>query len=147
LRWIRPAALLLPRAGTVIQTHVNNSQEAKGRTREQAVVHAPVCASSDGGGLKAVEEGCSIRLRVVAVTGAHSGAAARPKGGHLIVYRWARMVELQGLPPDFLADAPFTVEGKRKALANGVPLPMGRALARAVRLALGLPLVEREAPA
>jgi len=174
-RWIRPAALLLPRAGTITQTHVNNSSEAKRRIqavhgREGAVVHAPVCASrarernprfrqqaaldshavpvaiggsgkrkpgarvppvtsSDGSGSVARREA------TVAVTGSHSGFA-RPKGGHLVVYRWARMLELQGLPPDFLADAPFTVEGKRKAVANGVPLPMGRAIVRAVVAAL-----------
>ena len=46
------------------------------------------------------------------------------------------MLELQGLPPDFLEHAPFTVEGKRKAVGNGVPIPMGRAIARAVRCAL-----------
>lgn len=43
------------------------------------------------------------------------------------------MCELQGLPSDFLADAPFTMSGKRKAVGNGVPLPMGRAVARAVK--------------
>src|SRR5688572_266085 len=44
---------------------------------------------------------------------------------------------LQGLPPDF--DLPgFTVRAKCKAIGNGVPLPMGRAVARAVREALGL---------
>lgn len=37
----------------------------------------------------------------------------------------------QGLPPDF--DLPgFTVAAKCKAIGNGVPLPMGRAVARAV---------------
>ena len=51
---------------------------------------------------------------------------------------------LQGLPPDFLDEAPFTVEGKIQVVGNGVPLPMGRAIARAVRRAMGLPLVERE---
>jgi DNA (cytosine-5)-methyltransferase 1 len=45
--------------------------------------------------------------------------------------------ELQGLPRDFLAEAPFTEEGKRRAIGNGVPLPMGRAVARAVRRATG----------
>lgn len=44
--------------------------------------------------------------------------------------------ELQGLPPDFLKDAPFTVEGKYTVIGNGVPLPMGRAIARAVRSVL-----------
>ncbi len=44
--------------------------------------------------------------------------------------------ELQGLPPDFLDKAPFTVEGKYRVIGNGVPLPMGRAIARAVKQAL-----------
>lgn len=39
---------------------------------------------------------------------------------------------LQGLPADFLSDAPFTLSGKKRAIGNGVPLPMGRAIARAV---------------
>lgn len=39
---------------------------------------------------------------------------------------------LQGLPEDFLDDAPFTQEGKRLVIGNGVPLPLGRAIAKAV---------------
>jgi DNA (cytosine-5)-methyltransferase 1 len=46
-----------------------------------------------------------------------------------------RALRVQGLPPDFLTDAPFTVAGKHKVVGNGVPLPMGRAVARAVRAA------------
>ncbi len=41
----------------------------------------------------------------------------------------------QGLPPDFLDKAPFTVAGKIHAIGNGVPLAMGRAVARAVKAA------------
>lgn len=47
-----------------------------------------------------------------------------------------RCAELQGLPSDFLDKAPFTVEGKYTVIGNGVPLPMGRAIARAVKVAL-----------
>jgi DNA (cytosine-5)-methyltransferase 1 len=53
-------------------------------------------------------------------------------------YRLPEAIRLQGLPEDFLADAPFTVEGKMRVVANGVPLPLGRAIARAVNRALGL---------
>jgi DNA (cytosine-5)-methyltransferase 1 len=42
------------------------------------------------------------------------------------------MCELQGLPTDFLAESPLTVSGKRQAVGNGVPLPLGRAIAAAV---------------
>lgn len=49
-----------------------------------------------------------------------------------------KAIRLQGLPVDFLAKAPFTVAGKIKVVGNGVPLPMGRAVAKAVKRALGL---------
>lgn len=45
-------------------------------------------------------------------------------------------LELQGLPSDFFDHSPFTMKGKGEMLGNGVPLPMGRALARAVKRAL-----------
>ncbi|KKM67520.1 hypothetical protein LCGC14_1470250 [marine sediment metagenome] len=48
----------------------------------------------------------------------------------------ADVLEAQGLPRDYLDDAPFTMDGKRKAIGNGVPLPMGRAIARAVKRVL-----------
>lgn len=41
-------------------------------------------------------------------------------------------IRLQGLPEGFLDDTPFTLAGKHKVVGNGVPLPMGRAIARAV---------------
>lgn len=52
------------------------------------------------------------------------------------VSRFADACRLQGLPEDFLKDAPFTADGKLKAVANGVPIPMGCAIARAVWQAL-----------
>jgi len=51
---------------------------------------------------------------------------------------FAELLRAQGLPLDFLADAPFTRTGKDHAIGNGVPLPMGRAIARAVREATQL---------
>jgi len=49
---------------------------------------------------------------------------------------YAMKCRQQGLPPDFLADCPLTASGKSHAVGNGVPLPMGRAIARAVKAAL-----------
>lgn len=40
---------------------------------------------------------------------------------------------LQGLPEDFLDDSPFTTHGKRQLIGNGVPLPLGRAIAKAIK--------------
>jgi DNA (cytosine-5)-methyltransferase 1 len=47
-----------------------------------------------------------------------------------------RAIRDQGLPEGFLEHAPFTVAGKIRVVGNGVPLPLGRAVARAVREAL-----------
>lgn len=43
---------------------------------------------------------------------------------------------LQGLPEDFFDNSPFSRQGKQEMLGNGVPLFMGRALAKAVVAAL-----------
>ena len=58
---------------------------------------------------------------------------------------WATVknaLELQGLPDDFLdrflEEAPLTAAGAQRMIGNGVPLPMGRAIAQAVKVALGL---------
>ncbi len=45
-------------------------------------------------------------------------------------------IRLQGLPEDFLSDSPFTLRGKHKVIGNGVPLPLGRAIAKAVKMAI-----------
>lgn len=55
------------------------------------------------------------------------------------------MLRLQGLPEDYLDEAPFSESGKRLMVGNGVPLPMGRAIARAVLRALAQPAAERGA--
>jgi len=46
--------------------------------------------------------------------------------------RFRELLEKQGLPEDFDLP-PFSVKEKCKAVGNGVPLPMGRAIARAVK--------------
>ncbi len=129
-QWIDYAALMLPAAtGAVLSSPVNNSAEAKGRVPS----------------VNARQGSMTIRARRPAVTAAHSGRGRRPKGGHLITYQLEEACRLQGLPMDFFRDAPFTLEGKRWAIAQGVPLPMGRAVARAVRRAVGAGLERGEA--
>lgn len=46
------------------------------------------------------------------------------------------MARDQGLDPARFEHSPFTTTELRRAIANGVPLPMGRAVARAVRASL-----------
>jgi DNA (cytosine-5)-methyltransferase 1 len=124
------AALRLPRASTVTQTHVDNSDEAKGRIRENALVWNPA-----PGQRTRTQAVLSARRAVPVAIG---GSGKRKATVSNRRYGIAEACRLQGLPEDYLSDAPFTEGGKLKAVANGVPLPMGRAIARAVRQALGL---------
>lgn len=57
--------------------------------------------------------------------------------GYVSKSTYSFALKAQGLPEDFLHDAPFTMAGKFKVIGNGVPVPMGRALALAVREVLG----------
>jgi len=49
----------------------------------------------------------------------------------------AEMIRRQGAPAALFSDSPFTESAKRKMLGNGVPLPMGRAIAQAVKRTMG----------
>lgn len=76
-----------------------------------------------------------------AVLAGHGPAEGSVVNG-IAKYPWPEHCRLQGLPEGF--DLPgFTRNAKYEAVGNGVPLPMGRAIARAVRQALGLPLLEQ----
>ena len=67
----------------------------------------------------------------VADTTGHGGGNSKQ-----YVYSLEDACELQGLPRNFTEDMPFRKDAKLKAVANGVPLPMGRAIARAVKRAM-----------
>lgn len=96
------------------------------------------------------------RERAVIATGSKEGSIVKlDKGGAERPYEKrrtlpgqqprrsvARCLELQGWPPDFLDDAPFTQEAKYRLVGNGVPRPMGLAIARAVKRALGYTRIE-----
>jgi DNA (cytosine-5)-methyltransferase 1 len=81
---------------------------------------------------------CDTRQVPVAIggSGKRKGVGgALPRSGKAETIE--RMLELQGLPPDFFGDkCGLTGEAKKRAIGNGVPLPMGRAVARAVKAAL-----------
>ena len=97
--------------------------------------------SSDGGGVMRGRRPFALtgrhadRLSWVAqpVPAGHGGGDNLPKG---YVYSLEDACELQGLPRDFTEHMPFRKDAKLKAVANGVPLPMGRAIARAVKRAM-----------
>jgi DNA (cytosine-5)-methyltransferase 1 len=86
-----------------------------------AIDFEPAVCSSAGGRRASVKMG---------------GSGKRKRASLLINRSIEEEAVLQGLPRDFLAGAPFTADGKRQAIGNGVPLPMGRAIARAVVRAL-----------
>lgn len=81
------------------------------------------------------------------VTAAHAGErrvhGKKATGGEITRYTVEEALRLQGLPPEFFDGSPLKRDKQLKVLAQGVPLPMGRAIARAVRQALGLPLLEQ----
>lgn len=84
----------------------------------------PAVMASDGGRYQ------SVRL----------GGSGKPKRAVGCATKPLRTIEdmcrLQGLPEDFLSEAPFTVEGKRRVIGNGVPLLLGRAIATVIQRAL-----------
>lgn len=134
-RWIKPAALLLPEVSRAVHGHDPTPTERDAARRTSAVVADPreTPVAIGGSGKRKHRTGPVL-------TG---GQEKREVAGRLTSGKRrtvAEMCRLQGLPEDFLDDAPFTVAAKRKAIANGVPIPMGRAIARAVREA-----VDREA--
>jgi DNA (cytosine-5)-methyltransferase 1 len=91
---------------------------------------APVveyAVTSSGGGIAGLKFDRGGTTRPTATVEKALAAAHRPV---------SRLLELQGLPPDLLDEAPFTDGGKREVIANGVPLFLGRALARAIKRAM-----------
>lgn len=79
----------------------------------------------------------AYRERQAPVTGRNEGAVGSAEKDYSPHRRTlGDMLELQGMPRDWLDWQPWTVQAKRKLVGNAVPLPMARALARAVRKAL-----------
>ena len=79
-----------------------------------------------------------------AVTSAHGGKRRthfnRSTGGKIQCYTVEQALEAQGLPADFFKRfhirGCLTREAQLRVIANGVPLPMGRAIAQAVKRAI-----------
>lgn len=77
---------------------------------------------------------------VVLIRDKHGGHRSKKSAlknyGYSTASAYVDALRKQGLPPDFLTKAPFTIAGKCLVVGNGVPLPMGRAIAKAVKRAL-----------
>jgi site-specific DNA-cytosine methylase len=114
-----------------------------GKRKVTAAAH-PTVTSSDGSG--DARRRTKQVIAAYAVTGSNGGTPSqRDAGVRSSRMPISEMCRLQGLPEDFLEDAPFTADGKRQIIANGVPLPMGRAIAKAVKRAMGYDLAEASA--
>jgi len=79
--------------------------------------------------------------RSVRIPKARHFARAAARGGGVLpgdgeVTTIKHVCELQGLPASFPQRGPFRVEALRLMLGNGVPLAMGRAIAKAVKRAV-----------
>lgn len=74
----------------------------------------------------------SVELPTVVSTGQADWKGSAQRNRASIGY----MAAAQGLDADHFSHSPFTVTELRRAIANGVPLQMGRAVARAVRRSL-----------
>lgn len=95
---------------------------------------APAVLASGGARVVPVALGGSGKpKRTARAVATHKGASALVNKTAAYFRQAARD---QGLPDDFDLP-PFTVAGKIKAIGNGVPLPLGRAIARAVKEAIG----------
>jgi DNA (cytosine-5)-methyltransferase 1 len=104
---------------------------------EQVALHTqePEVAALAGGGDRTVPVRLNGSGKPKKQYGTSGPRTALGRGGSS-VNGFALKLRQQGLPADFLAEAPFTAQGKSHAVGNGVPLPMGRAIARAVKLAV-----------
>ena len=94
--------------------------------------------SSDGGGVMRGRRPFPVTARHAGRVSWAPAVTAGPGGdtSKQYVYSLEDACELQGLPRDFTEHMPFRKEAKLKAVANGVPIPMGRAIARAVKRAV-----------
>lgn len=103
---------------------------ANGRVKRQTVTADQRAVPVALGGSGKVKRGAVTARHPgeIGVSGGHRGSPGR--------YSLEEMLSLQGLPYDFFEHSPFTLEGKRKAIGNGVPQALGTQLARAIQRAL-----------
>jgi len=89
--------------------------------------------------VKLLKGGVPKRSVLGSGVGVHGGGRADGfPGGHLPgaqVQSIEDACEAMGLPRDFTKYMPFTMHGKHQVIGNAVPMPMGRAIAKAVKKA------------
>ncbi|MDE2010453.1 MAG: DNA cytosine methyltransferase [Candidatus Omnitrophica bacterium] len=135
LRWIDVAVFLLPDSHEPLTGGGERPPSVRDKVRRTAVN-----AGHDDPNISLT---MARRVRRKSVLGGGTftpGATLKKEGrGKAETSRRYRLIDglrLQGLPENFLDHCPFTAEGKLKAVANGVPIQMGRAVAKAIKESL-----------
>jgi DNA (cytosine-5)-methyltransferase 1 len=100
---------------------------------EQLALHVvdPEPAVTGGSRLIPVAIGGSGKVKRTKIEGVSRVGPGR--GQRMTV---GEMLTMQGAPATLLDDTAYTESAKRQMIGNGVPLPMGRAVARAVKAAI-----------
>jgi DNA (cytosine-5)-methyltransferase 1 len=145
-------ALMRPEAQgmvAVIATDSGLAYEEKRRAVSVVAGHGPPpgqqrqSALADGRRVPVKIGGSGREKRSVTTAGSGSHGGGRKEGwpgGRLPgaqVLAIEDACEAMGLPRDFTKEMPFTMQGKRSVIGNGVPMAMGRAVAQAVMKAVG----------
>lgn len=118
-------------AGYEVRSQLLNNRWFGG---EQNRVRRISFGMDDGRGLVLAPVALEAQEWAYAVTWQHGSNVRKATGK--TGYTVAEACRYQGLPEDHLDEAPFTVDAKKHVLANGVPLVLGRAIARAVSRAM-----------
>lgn len=129
-RWIPGVALELPDTVNAVCADPRSSFIPGGQAEVDALRSKQTAVGGSDGWIR------SGRLtKTETITGRHTSSELRDGKG------WSapqpkrtieEMLELQGFPPDWCDHQPWTKVALRKMIGNGVPLPMGRAVARAI---------------
>ena len=135
-KWIPGVALELPDATPTVAGDaraVPDRYGGSGKVKVTADGGHDGTADSIGGYRRARK----AYAKVAPVTGRNEGRVGSAEMDYSPPRRsLAEMLELQGLPKDWLEHQPWLMQAKRKMIGNGVPIPMARAVAKAVAKAL-----------
>ena len=128
-QWIDFALFELPDAVNTVQGGCTGGVQGEALKRKSTAVGGHDGHSDQLGAYK--------KAKTPPVTGRNEGAVGAPGKDYSPPRRdLPEMLRLQGFPGDWLKHQPWTMQAKRKMIGNGVALPMGRALARAIRCAM-----------
>jgi DNA (cytosine-5)-methyltransferase 1 len=137
--WLMENTPACPEPFTSSQRIILNNRWLGGVASRKRVIYSNLTLHVGGTALEPFDWEHAVTSHAKPVPVALAPSGKRKPGADLPPRTLGDVLELQGLPPDWLDHQPWTVQAKRKMVGNGVPIPMARALARAVRKALDAP--------